>query len=241
MIAYFVINLDRRPDRLESFTENFAGHSPKISRISAVDGQSNTFTNPPSLLSLGEQGCWASHQKIMKQFISLGQEYCVILEDDAKLSCRPGLDFGSIVSSAIELMKVEELGILQLGTIKSLYKLSSRHGFGYFLSEWIRGTKSRKVIVSGVGQRLYKHQYRAGTHAYIINRSAAMLLHDTNTPAVFPADSFYGFLAKASNHENRRGTLWFGTLSPGLIDQISREGGRSLDSDVSETISAQIR
>jgi len=233
MIVYYVINLDRRPDRRLSLLTHLGPQELRIKRVSAVDGRDGSPDTPNTSLSSGEEGCWASHRKVMKEFLDSGQEYCVVLEDDAQLIPKSEVQLGPVVKSLIQLMKDENLGVLQIGTIPRLYSLKSSHGLGFMLAEAITGVRSKEVRISGLRQRFYKHQYRAGTHAYLISRKSAKVLHASNNPPLFPADSFFSCLAKINVRESAKETLWFGTLYPGFFEQTSRSAGMNLDSDVS--------
>jgi GR25 family glycosyltransferase involved in LPS biosynthesis len=68
-IKKIVINLKRRPDRLESFEKemNFIGWEYEI--FEGIDKG-------------GYVGCALSHQEIIKEFLNSGDEYIMILEDD---------------------------------------------------------------------------------------------------------------------------------------------------------------
>lgn len=96
----YVINLDRRPDRLEHFTSKNKEFYDQCHRISAIDGsklnyqylRGNNFdTNKnwrdPILdrtLTSGEIGCFLSHYHIWKMIKETG-EPAMILEDDILL------------------------------------------------------------------------------------------------------------------------------------------------------------
>jgi GR25 family glycosyltransferase involved in LPS biosynthesis len=68
-IPKFVINLDRRPDRLESVKEEFSYIGWDFERFSAVD--TNSY-----------EGCAYSHQKIAQIILERGYDYAMVFEDD---------------------------------------------------------------------------------------------------------------------------------------------------------------
>ena len=68
-IPKFVINLERRPDRLEKVTQEFNYMGWSFERFNAVDTGSY-------------EGCAYSHQKIAKLVLELGYEYVMVFEDD---------------------------------------------------------------------------------------------------------------------------------------------------------------
>ncbi len=77
----YVINLDRRPDRYESFKQELAKHNiADVDRFSAVDG-TTILANKIPLLA-GEIGVLESHLAIIKKCKEDGVKNVLILEDD---------------------------------------------------------------------------------------------------------------------------------------------------------------
>ena len=77
-IPKFLINLDRRKDRLKSVTEEFQYMGWTFERFSAVD--TNSY-----------EGCAYSHQKIAKLILERGYEYAMVFEDVPFVeACRAG-------------------------------------------------------------------------------------------------------------------------------------------------------
>ena len=68
-IPKFVINLDRRKDRLESITEEFKYMNWDFERFSAID--TNSY-----------EGCALSHVNIANIILERGYEYAMVFEDD---------------------------------------------------------------------------------------------------------------------------------------------------------------
>jgi len=69
-IRKVVINLKRRPDRLEQFNQemNYMGWDYEV--FEAIDGG-------------GYVGCALSHQKIIEDFLKTDDEYIMVFEDDS--------------------------------------------------------------------------------------------------------------------------------------------------------------
>ena len=68
-IPKFVINLGRRPDRLEKITKEFEYMGWDFERFDAVD--TNSY-----------EGCAYSHQKIAEIILERNYEYAMVFEDD---------------------------------------------------------------------------------------------------------------------------------------------------------------
>ena len=68
-IPKFVINLERRPDRLESVQKEFHYMGWTFERFNAVD--TNSY-----------EGCAYSHQKVAQMILDRGLEYAMVFEDD---------------------------------------------------------------------------------------------------------------------------------------------------------------
>lgn len=85
-----VINLDRRPDRLESFLEMWEERGPaslKPRKVSASDGQDPAvFGQKPSWMKMGRGGwgCYLSQRACLREASESGKT-TLILEDDAFL------------------------------------------------------------------------------------------------------------------------------------------------------------
>ena len=84
LMKTFVINLDRRPDRYESFQKRLQADWPfgPAERFAAVEGQRETL---PEWWTAGRgaYGCYQSHLQIIERCIADGAESVLILEDDA--------------------------------------------------------------------------------------------------------------------------------------------------------------
>lgn len=93
----FLINLDRRPDRLEQVKTQLEQLGLEFQRISAVDGKQLPADYPllqkerflleqkkPAVM--GEIGCAESHRLIWKQMIANNLPFALILEDDISLN-----------------------------------------------------------------------------------------------------------------------------------------------------------
>ena len=106
MLPIFVINLDRRPDRLTSITAQLESLGLEARRIPAVDAETYDLEDDPSLsfrgrmlsrrFDRGSGACLLSHFEAMRAVASSGAEAGLILEDDVTLSSQLPLFIGSI-------------------------------------------------------------------------------------------------------------------------------------------------
>lgn len=84
IMKVFVINLKRRPDRLQEITKECEKHSLPFELIEAIDGHV-AFPNAPRRIMQGALGCQASHIKALKEALKY-DEHCLILEDDCQFT-----------------------------------------------------------------------------------------------------------------------------------------------------------
>ena len=123
----YVINLERRTDRLEKFIKK-TKYLPKFEIFKAIDGQELKYDNSYNLLyfgnkilknnlikkikelKIGEIGCFLSHYFIWKKIIQFDKP-CLIFEDDANI-CH---DFTNKLNIILEKGIPENFDILWIG------------------------------------------------------------------------------------------------------------------------------
>ncbi len=81
MLPAYVINLDRRPDRLASISENLERTGVAWERVRAIDGMDLRGTKWLDRASLA---CSLSHRKAMRMLLDSPHPAALILEDDAE-------------------------------------------------------------------------------------------------------------------------------------------------------------
>lgn len=93
--GFYLINLDRSPERLQAAESNFAQIGLKFQRIPAIDANQTDLAQFPldrsafqrthgrQVVRPGEIGCYFSHLEAIQVFIKSDKEFGVILEDDA--------------------------------------------------------------------------------------------------------------------------------------------------------------
>lgn len=92
----YLINLDRRPDRLAHVTQQLESLGMPFSRFPAIDGQRDD-ANLPDVSHLlfivnqkknpvrSEMACAASHIAVWKRFLDSDADYALVLEDDINI------------------------------------------------------------------------------------------------------------------------------------------------------------
>ncbi len=217
-----VINLKRRPDRLARISRALLQSHTEFERIEAVDGQELTEASSP-ILRPGEVACWQSHVKALRRFLDSDWSEALILEDDADVKM---LSATSIQESVLS-MHEWSVDVLQLGWIDHIYKFPANRGIIDFVSA-LRSKRIKKP--SRGGTKLVLGEFRAGSHAYLINRKAAQAIVETNSPAMLAVDEYFGALAKNSLGSSK---LQFGRSFESLVGQVSRSAiDSTIDSDV---------
>ena len=86
-LPIYVINLDRRPDRLAAITADLDRLGLAFERIKAIDGQGQELQDdlgPEPLLNLAEKACVLSHANALRHLLHSEHSAAVILEDDAE-------------------------------------------------------------------------------------------------------------------------------------------------------------
>ena len=160
----YLINLDRRPDRLSAMTGQAARLGLELARVAALDaataemGAVNRWFStggPLGEIPAGDKACLLSHRAGWEQFVASGAPHAVFLEDDVRLSAAAGALLGSDgwIGDGVEVVKLEHYG-----------------------------PSGQRVLLTGfknvgedfrLGRMLSRH---TGAAAYILSRRAAELL-----------------------------------------------------------------
>ena len=157
----YLINLDRRPDRLREMTERLAALSLPFERISAVDGKTADLRGkvawvratlygnilPPPL---GHVACFFSHRAIWQKMVDENIPVALVLEDDV---------IPVAWDAAILRVELEKFGLDQLRIEKTPYPVINPFPMG----------KQRLEIL----QRIAVNEPSYGAGAYIITLSGA--------------------------------------------------------------------
>lgn len=167
LMKIYLINLDRREDRLQSMRMRLDSLGLDFTRVAAFDGlqYAQTRDDWPFALTPGEVGCFYSHKNCMRLIADGDDEYGVILEDDVELSTNmPGYITSSLWIPA-------EADIVKLETTHDSVKLSH--------------LKSLDFGNASIGRLMSSHIGAAG---YIISKRAACAILTMLEHADIPID-----------------------------------------------------
>jgi GR25 family glycosyltransferase involved in LPS biosynthesis len=219
-----VINLARRPDRLARITSDLHRAGINYQIQVAVDG--HLEENTSATLSKGEVGCWKSHINAMRQIGETGASHSLILEDDAKLESMVSPDF---LSRMINLMTVNNIDLLQIGFIGQYYHVPIQAGILKYLNAYLKNRGKR----DGSGVRFVLGDFRAGTHAYIVNaRLAKAICATAAEPSIRPWDGYLNSVAIGRAGLDAR----VARLGTSVISQVSRQPNSiEIDSDIASS------
>ncbi len=126
-IPVYLLNLDRSSLRLRAAQIQLLKHDVEFERVPAIDGlglKTSDFPEYDDLkankyygrsMTSGEIGCYLSHIKALRNFLGSEEKYCVILEDDFRVT-PAGWD---IVN---EIVNLSSAGIVPSWTLGNLTK-----------------------------------------------------------------------------------------------------------------------
>jgi GR25 family glycosyltransferase involved in LPS biosynthesis len=210
VIQKYLINLDSRPDRLETSTKQLRNLGIDFHRISAIDGKGlpgNRF------LTSNVLACWQSHLLAYKTFLSTNAEYALILEDDFEILETSQFESNLIKlsSSGYDLVQIgfllpgfynkfrflfeeiEKLTFKILGRVAALLKYQSLN------------SRLRVREASSTAIWMTASSFLPGTHAYLISRSLAEAIIMEGASNL-SADEYFISLAKMRSF--KIGRLW---------------------------------
>ena len=223
-IVSYVINLPSRPDRrqhLVSQTSKFGLNSIVIDAISVQElGLRDLgFLSPPAL------ACWESHMKAFEAFLQTKKSSAIIFEDDFQIKNMSAID------RCLQNVTFEDFVIVQIGVLVNNYRerlemflknleflfftLVSRLCISSAFFDARFGHKLRVQRARNVPFGFVADDLRAGAHAYLISRPAALrIVSDFKNQNILTTD---GFLI-ASNWTRPFRTLRF---YKSLVNQIA--------------------
>ena len=135
----YCINLDRRPDRLEYITAEFARVGVPFERIPAVDAQEPSIaalaascltTSIGPRMSAGAYGCFQSHREFWRRLVESGDLYGMVFEDDLVIAHGIGAYLADDwLPEDADIIRLETLGTRAHLDRNELRMAGSRHLF----------------------------------------------------------------------------------------------------------------
>lgn len=165
----YLINLDRRPDRLAAMTAQSRALGLDLVRVEAVDaravepGELDRWFAPGGPLGeipRGDKACLLSHRAAWQAFLATDEAHAVFLEDDVRLSPAAGalLVSDNWLPEGIGVVKLEHYGPHgQLVLLDRMRAVGEDFHLGRMLS---RHTGAAAYILSRAAARLLLEQAR---------------------------------------------------------------------------------
>ena len=211
-LPIYVINLDRRPDRLRTVTADFAKLGLEVERAPAVDAAAVTDRELRERVNLdfqlgkmgrGSEANVLSHCRALETFLGTSSPAALILEDDAE----PASDLPHFLRSLdwwpepFGLVKLEAFGRRELFFDR---ECAPRH----------RGRQLRPIAL-----------WTAGSAGYMVNRAAARGILTMCRGATMPIDHVL-FDLRVSRLARRLRPV---QVLPGLVRQRADESGSDIE------------
>ena len=117
----YLVNLDRRPDRLGAMQARAAALGLTLERVAALDAAATdpaamdgwfAASGPLGEIPRGDKACLLSHRRAWELFLQSGDSHAVFLEDDVVLSAAAGtlLRDASWLPAGVPVVKLEHYG-----------------------------------------------------------------------------------------------------------------------------------
>jgi glycosyl transferase family 25 len=205
----FLINLERRPDRLAAMASQLGRLGIAFERFDAVDakavdpvvlGEPFAASGPLGMLSPGDKACTYSHIHLWRKIAACEDSHAVILEDDILLSndAAKFIVDSDWIPGNVGLIKLERFGDAnQLIVI---------------------GRNRIPVLDREIVPLLSRH---TGSGGYVISREAAAMLAGMTDKHTLPIDH----LLFNPNNSPMFGRLRPWQLLPAILDQRVEVGG----------------
>ncbi len=159
-IPVYVINLDRRPDRLSTMKKQLdLMEGVEWHRIAAVDAKS--VRRRGAFLDAGTFACQLSHLKAIQAFLDTTHQFAAILEDDVELSPHFPLLLESAewVPDDVGLIKLDIHGVRHLGDFCGCAPdgrtLQRMDGSSWSLAGYMLNRKAARKILGAPEHKLW--------------------------------------------------------------------------------------
>ena len=215
MLPIYVINLDRRPDRMASMATQLKRIGLPFERIPAVDARCLSVSGKAPIvkapiMDFGAVACSLSHAKALRTFLGSPHSAALILEDDAELAA----DVPALCASTDWWPAGTSL--IKLDAPANLKKLQG----------WSRGRTPSRLGPKHSRDLCTIVRWNGGAAAYLVDREAAHVLVEAIERLDFPNDRVQ-FEPRVSAAARRLRPL---QLVPAAVTQ----GHKQLGSDLSQ-------
>lgn len=169
MLPVYVINLDRRPDRMATMAAQLDLLGLPFERIPAVDASTlpdGEAVHKPPYMDLGARACLLSHGRALWRFKATDQPAALILEDDVELA----RDLPQLCES-VEWW-IDKTPLVKLDVARHRSKF-----MGPVVGKTPGGRAMRPIL-----------RWQGGAGAYLVARSACKALLDAYEKADMPVD-----------------------------------------------------
>ncbi len=210
VLPIYLVNLDKRPDRLKYVSDQLNSLELEFKRVSAIDGslleedcslvdKEAFFIQTGKPVTRGEIGCAMSHRSIWQEMLEKEVPYALILEDD--------VDISSSISELINSRVYEKMDFMNLSYTRPFSldkealsflrhkKISSRPLiFSRWRSVWskVEGRMRRKVFnISFLSENIVICECDPApilASGYIISLKAATAFLKSTNSMSFPID-----------------------------------------------------
>jgi glycosyl transferase family 25 len=170
----YLINLDRRPDRLAAMQAQARREGLGLDRVAALDARTPVAADgwfapggPLGEIPRGDKCCLLSHRMAWELFLQSGEAHAVFLEDDVRLAAGAGalLRDGDWIPADVGVVKLEHYGPRgQRVLLKDLRDVT------FSMAPPRQAATARGFRL---GRMLSRH---TGAAAYILSQPAARLL-----------------------------------------------------------------
>jgi GR25 family glycosyltransferase involved in LPS biosynthesis len=220
-----VINLDKDKLRMEDSVRQLEVLKLPFLRIQAVEGKS---LSPDSYLvsNANVAACWLSHIKCYETLLASNYDRMLILEDDFVIKHKKAF-LSQLHSASISDHNLIQLGFLSFGVVPKFEKLVLLLNKISLVFTYVLPINSIKIpLFTRIRNRRERYQeagkgyipmdFLAGSHSYVIDRTAAEILRNVNIPVFLPADGLLQSVSRSGTLNAKRAIRSHIAQAPGI-------------------------
>lgn len=220
-----VINLDKDKVRMENSVRQLEDLKLPFLRIQAIEGKT---LSPDSYLvsNANVAACWLSHIKCYETLLASNYDRMLILEDDFAIKHKKEF-LTQLNSASIGDHNLIQLGFLSFGVVPKfeqlvllLNKISLVFTYvlpiNIFKFPLFTRIRNRRERYQRAGKGYIPIDFLAGSHGYVIDRTAAEILRNLNKPVFLPADGLLQAVSRSGTLNAKRAIRSRIAQSPGI-------------------------